>query len=159
METSQNNWKASKDPNEIDIKQFLVAGTNIKLRCNAACGLILAAFAGEFHKLVEPINVGTYDDWGYAYRPVRGKSTGLSNHASGTAIDLNSTKHVLGKDGTFTKDQVNTIHLLIAKYHLRAGIDYKTRKDAMHFEIVETPKQVKALTQALKLSDTLSHAK
>ena len=29
-EKSANGWTASKDPNEIHIKQFLVTGTNIK---------------------------------------------------------------------------------------------------------------------------------
>ena len=152
METSSNGWSASKDPNEIHIKPFLVKGTDIKLRCNAICGPILSGFASEFHAKVEPIDVGNYDDWGYAYRPIRGETTGLSNHASGTAIDLNSSHHPLGKANTFKPEQVKMIHELIKKYGLRWGGDYKTRKDDMHFEIVETPTQVKARIIAMKLA-------
>lgn len=150
-EKSQNGWTASKDQAEIHIKPFPIAGTNIKIRCNATCGPILAAFAAEFNEKVEPIEGKTLDDWGYAYRNVRNKPTDLSNHSSGTAIDLNASKHPLGKENTFKPEQVKMIHELIKKYHLRWGGDYKTRKDDMHFEIVETPEQVKALVKELGL--------
>ena len=151
MEYSANGWLASKDPNEIHIRGFAIKGTDIRIRCAESCGLVLAAFASEFHHLVEPINVGTYDDWGYAYRPIRGETTGLSNHSSGSAIDLNSVHHPLGKEKTFKPEQVTIIHELTNKYHLRWGGDYKTRKDEMHFEIVQTPEQVKVLIKQLAL--------
>ena len=150
-ETSANGWPASKDPNEIHIKQFPVEGTDIKLRCNATCGPVLAAFAAQFHALVEPIDKGTLDDWGFAYRPIRGETTGLSNHSSGTAIDLNAVKHPLGKENTYTPEQRKTLDILCKKYGLRGGYTYKTRKDDMHFEIVETPEQVKARVIKMKL--------
>jgi hypothetical protein len=143
IEKSQNGWVASKDPAAINIKQFAVAGTDIKLRCAAECGALLAAFAAEFHATVEPIDAGTLDDWGYAYRPVRGKTTGLSNHSSGTAVDINASKHPLGKAHTFTGPQEVILQALVKKYGLRWGGNYKTRKDDMHFEIIETPAQVK----------------
>ena len=143
IEKSQNGWAASKDPAAINIKQFPVAGTNIKLRCAAECGALLAAFAAEFHATVEPIDVGTLDDWGYAYRPVRGETTGLSNHSSGTAIDINASKHPLGKANTFTVLQEVTLQALVKKYGLRWGGNYKSRLDAMHYEVIETPAQVK----------------
>lgn len=142
-EKSGNGWAASADPEEINIKQFAVAGTDIKLRCAAECGKLLAAFAAEFHATVEPIDVGTLDDWGYAYRPVRGQTTGLSNHASGTAIDINASKHPLAKAHTFTPVQEVTLQALVKKYGLRWGGNYKERKDDMHFEVIETPAQVK----------------
>lgn len=151
MEKSANGWPASANPSEINIQQFPVTGTNIKLRCAADCGKILAAFAADFHAQVEPINEGSLDDWGYAYRPVRGQKEVLSNHASGTAIDLNSTKHPLGKQNTFKPTQIVVIRQLIQKYHLRWGGDYKGRKDDMHFEITENADQVKELTKQLNL--------
>jgi hypothetical protein len=150
-EKSSNGWVASKDAAAIDIKQFKVDGTDIKLRCAAACGPILAAFASEFHKTIEPIDAGTLDDWGYAYRPVRGETTGLSNHASGTAIDLNAVKHPLGKENTFTGPQQVLLKALVKKYGLRWGGTYKTRKDDMHFEVIETPAQVKIRINKLGL--------
>ena len=150
-ERSQNGWTASKNPADIDIKAFPVAGTKIKLRCQGDAGRILSAFAAEFHEKVEPINEGSLDDWGYAYRNVRGSVDDLSNHSSGTAIDLNSSQHPLGKANTFTKEQQATIRVLIKKYGLRWGGDYTHRKDDMHFEIIHTPAEVKALADKLGL--------
>jgi hypothetical protein len=150
-ETSQNGWPASKNKEEIKIKHFPVEGTKIKLQCNEICGPVLAAFAAEFHINVEPLEEGAFDDWSYAYRAVRGETTGLSNHSSGTAIDLNAAKHPLGKENTFTAEQRKILDILCKKYNLRGGYTYKTRKDDMHFEIVETPEQVKARVIKMKL--------
>lgn len=151
MERSQNGWKASKDPAEIHIKSFPIEGTDIKIRCQATAGRILAAFAAEFHAQVEPIDKGKLDDWGYAYRNVRGQTDDLSNHSSGTAIDLNAVKHPLGKENTFTHEQRKTLDMLCKKYHLRGGYTYRTRKDDMHFEIMDNPAEVKALADELGL--------
>jgi hypothetical protein len=151
-EKSQNGWTASKDPAAIDIKAFPIKGTDIKIRCQAIAGPILAAFAAEFHAQVEPIDAGALDDWAYCYRPVRGQDAVLSNHSSGTALDLNASKHPLGKEHTFTGVQEVKIKELVKKYGLRWGGSYKARKDEMHYEIIETPEQVKARTNKLGLS-------
>jgi hypothetical protein len=132
---SQNGWTASKVKQEIDIDSFLIPGTKVKLTCNKAVAPLLVGFAAEFHELIEPIDEGSLDDWGYCYREIRGSSTALSNHASGTAIDLNSTKHPLGKAGTFPLAKVAMIQALAKKYSLKWGGDYRGRKDEMHFEV------------------------
>jgi hypothetical protein len=150
-ENSQNGWPASKDQAEIHIKVFPIKGTDIKIRCEETAGVILAAFAAEFNEKVEPIDKGELDDWAYCYRPVRGQTTGLSNHSSGTALDLNANKHPLGKAHTFTGIQEIKIRELVKKYGLRWGGDYKERKDEMHYEIIETPAQVKARITKLGL--------
>lgn len=150
-EKSHNGWAASKNPSEINIKGFLVKGTDITLRCEATAGIILAAFASEFNEQIEKLEGATFDDWSYAYRPVRGQTTGLSNHASGTAIDLNALKHPLGKRGTFGIPKEMALKQLVKKYGLRWGGSYKTRPDEMHFEIIETPAQVKLRIKKLGL--------
>lgn len=152
-ERSQNGWAASKNPADINIKAFPVDGTKVKLRCQATAGRILSAFAAEFHKSVEPIDGKQLDDWGYAYRNVRGSVDDLSNHASGTAIDLNATKHPLGKLNTFKPEQQKTIRILCQKYRLRWGGDFSGRKDDMHFEIVDSPAKVKRLADELGLPE------
>lgn len=151
MEKSQNGWQASKDEAAIGIKVFPIAGTSIKIRCNEFAGLILAAFAAEFNTQVEPIEGGALDDWAYCYRPVRGQDAVLSNHSSGTALDLNASKHPLGKEHTFTGIQEVKIKELVKKYGLRWGGSYKTRKDEMHFEVIETPEQIKLRIKKLGL--------
>ena len=140
--TSPNGWPASEDRKALGIESFTVPGTKIKFACAKAVAPILVSFAKDFHELVEPINEGQLDDWGYAFRQTRGSDRILSNHASGTAIDLNAIKHPLGKSNTFTKEQRNTIQLLLVKYGLAWGGNYKRRKDEMHFEIAMTKNQV-----------------
>lgn len=153
METSYNGYPASKDPDAIKIKSYSVKGTNRKLRCAESVGPLLAAFAAEFHELIEPIDEGTFDDWAYAYRMVRGNPTKLSCHSSGTAIDLNATKHPLGKVGTFPAEKVPMIRALSKKYGLKWGGDYKGRADEMHWEVEVSVIKAKALIESLGLKD------
>jgi hypothetical protein len=147
---SQNGWTASKVRAEIGIESFPVPGTKLKLACAKAVAPLLVGFAAEFHKLIEPIDEGTLDDWGYAYRDVRGSTTTLSNHSSGTAIDLNATQHPLGKAGTFPAEKVPMIRALAKKYGLLWGGDYRNRKDEMHFEVTLTPAKAAALIKKLE---------
>jgi hypothetical protein len=140
--TSPNGWPASEDRKAIGIQSFAIPGTLLKIACAKDVAPILVAFCQEFHELVEPIDQGQVDDWGYAFRMTRGSDKVLSNHSSGTAVDLNATKHPLGKSNTFTKEQRNTIQLLLVKYGLAWGGNYKRRKDEMHFEIAMTKNQV-----------------
>ena len=150
-EVSSNGWPASKYPADIGITIFPVAGANTRLRAEKTAGRILSAFAAEFHATIEPIDGGAADDWGYCYRNVRGTTDKLSNHSSGTAIDLNATRHPLGKANTFTAEQQTAIRLLCKKYGLRWGGDYKTRKDDMHFEINSDWATVEKLADKLGL--------
>jgi hypothetical protein len=146
---SANGWTASKVRAEIHIDSFPIPNTKVKLTCNKAVAPLLVGFAAEFHKLIEPIDEGSLDDWGYCYREIRGSSTNLSNHSSGTAIDLNSTKHPLGKIGTFPNEKVPMIRALAKKYGILWGGDFKHRKDEMHFEIALTPAKAAALIEKL----------
>lgn len=150
MLTSYNGFPASKDPAEIGIKSYPVDGTTLRLRCAESVGPLLAAFAAEFHSIIEPIDEGGLDDWGYCYREVRGVPGKLSNHSSGTAIDLNSTRHALGKVGTFELAKVPMIRALAKKYGLFWGGDYKNRKDEMHFEISVSPAKAAELIKKLE---------
>lgn len=147
---SANGWPASEDQAKIKIKHFPVKGTKIRLRCAAIAGPILAAFAADFDAEVEPLEEGAFDDWSYAFRDVRGNTGTLSNHSSGTALDLNSAKHPLGKSNTFKPKQIVTIKALCKKYQLVWGGSWK-RPDDMHFEISTTKAQVKKLTKQLGL--------
>lgn len=148
---SSNGWPANKDPAVIGVKSYPVPGTGIKIRVAEKVAPLLVALCADFHKLVEPINEGSLDDWGYAFRPIRGQTETLSNHSSATAVDLNSNSHPLGKRETFTMEQETIVRQIAAKYGCRWGGDYKNRADEMHFEINLTPKQVKERITALGL--------
>lgn len=134
MVSSQNGFRAN-DRSVISTRT--VPGTSVRLAVrNGAPGDLLLEVAARFHREVEAID-GTADDWGYAERNIRGSSTTLSNHASGTAIDLNATRHVLGRRGTFTAAQTARVRAIVGATGgvVRWGGDYTGRADEMHFEI------------------------
>lgn len=101
-------------------------------------GFILSHFALFHHERVEPLNTqDVWDDWGWAYRPIRGTTTTLSNHSSGTAMDLNATVHPYRAKGTYNAVQVKRIkkRLKWLRGVIRWGGDYRTVTDEMHYEI------------------------
>jgi hypothetical protein len=146
---SYNGWPASKDVESIRIKSYAIKGSSVKLRCAYFAAPLLVAFAEDFNELIEEIDDGK-DDWGFCYRDVRGVPGKLSNHSSGTAIDLNATKHPLGKTGTFEPGEVTMILALTRKYGLIWGGTW-TRKDEMHFEIGIDPVKAAKLIEKLGL--------
>lgn len=94
------------------------------------------------------------DEWGYAYRPVRGQATGYSNHAGGYAIDVNAMQHPRGVRGTFTREQIRKMDAFLKndlEGVVRWGEKYTVGKvDGMHFEIIGSPAAVARV--AAKLS-------
>lgn len=104
---------------------------------DGSAGFLLIHFILWFHETIHKIDVGTFDEWGWAYRAIRGQTTGFSNHASGTAADVDATLHPLGKTGTFKPWQYVKIRTRLLLYSgcIRWGGDYVNRKDEMHFEI------------------------
>lgn len=143
--TSQNGYSAN---NEANTQSYKIPGTNRAIRLRKGSpGQLLVHFAAWFDKNVEDIEAGQLDDWGFAIRPIRGQGVeydahgnaiNLSNHASGTAEDLNATKHPLAKRGTFSVANAAKIRAKLKEYDgcIRWGGDYQHRADEMHFEIV-----------------------
>jgi hypothetical protein len=160
---SQNGWPVLQ-PNQIvsvkipvksgPARSFTVAPGNP--------GFVLAHLALWYHETVEPLNQGILDDWGYANRDIRGSTTDISNHASGTAVDFNATKHPLGVRGTLSflikrgdKRTVATqvlTHRLNKMYEkrIRGGFQYEGRPDEMHYEINIKPGFLQPLVSKLK---------
>lgn len=141
MSKSQNGFPALAAGSP-QLHTWVIPAKNGEIRLtlrNGSAGFILAWVALRLAETIVALKGKVVDDWGYAYRPIRGYITTLSNHSSGTAMDLNSTRHPLGKTGTWSKKQVGSIHALLRLHVLRLvvrwGGDYHGRKDEMHFEI------------------------
>lgn len=143
---SQNGWVAN-DPHLIVRKA--VPGTNVSLAVREGdASTVMIWVASFFNTYIEPISTrhgvkgfDVADDWGYAARLIRGSSTVISNHASGTAVDLNATRHPRGVaiSHTFTRTQIGLCHEIES---LSGGVirwggsyGYPTPPDGMHFEI------------------------
>jgi hypothetical protein len=138
MATSQNGWPALASDSSL-LHSWIIPDTARKLTLrNGSAGFLLIHLALWFDARVEDVEGGILDDWGYAYRPVRGYETTLSNHSSGTAMDLNATQHNLGAEDTFTAEEELRIRRRVHDFFdgvIRWGGDYSGRKDEMHWEI------------------------
>lgn len=136
--TSQNGWDAIDTGEDPHLVPFPWVTGRVR---DGDVYTVLAHFAERFNAEVEPIDVAS--SWGWAYRPVQGHDDVLSNHASGTAIDLNATVHPLGSTGTFSDEQVARLRALLDEVApvLAWGGDFD-RPDEMHVEVVGTPEQV-----------------
>lgn len=150
MQFSQNGWVASANRGAIKIKNYIIPGTTRNMTCAEAVAPIFMAFLAEFHKSIEPIDEGIFDDYGYATPKLIPGSDVYSNHSSGTACDINSSRHPWHRR-TYKPFKKRKIRKLAAKFGLRWGGDYKNSVDEMHFEVVETPAQVKARIIKMKL--------
>ena len=146
MATSQNGYRAN---DRSLISSYAIPGGKVALR-RGDVATVLVYFAKRYHseveKLVWPGN------WGYAERTIRGNSRTLSNHASGTALDLNAPRHPLGKRGTFSSKQVAALNRILSDCDgvLRHGKNYNGRKDEMHVEINASSARVKALANKIR---------
>jgi len=116
-----------------------------------APGFVLVHLATWFDDEIEPLNQGQWDEWGFAPRAIRGSTT-VSNHASGTAEDLNATEHPMGVRNTFTAEQQQRIRRKLRRYRgvIRWGGDYVSRPDDMHFEINASRAKVRAVAAVLR---------
>ena len=135
------------------LRRWAIPGTSLKIPMrDGSTGFILACFLLWFNERVEKIDGPVLDDWGHANRGVRGYSTTLSNHASGTAFDANALQHVLGKRGTFSDKMEKRMRKRLKrvfKNYVRWGGDYRNRADEMHFEINCTIPQAERLAKKL----------
>ena len=139
MRTSQNGWPASPSPSDVDIVTVsipLQKGTK-KIQVARKAADAMQEIITWWDANVEPVTeLGSYN-----YREIRGyEGTGtLSNHSSGTAVDINASKHPLGAEGTVSAAMQALIIAKAASLGLRWGGEYRGRKDEMHFEVVLAP--------------------
>lgn len=91
MPNSLNGWQVIPDRNDARLHTGTIPGTRIRITAHKDALPILLALAAEVHEKVHSLtdnNAQGQDEAGYTYRPARG-SDAWSNHASGSAIDLN----------------------------------------------------------------------
>jgi hypothetical protein len=83
-----------------------------------------------FLKDLEATGYRAQSSGGYAYRPIRG-SHRLSQHAYGSAIDIDAAHNPLGSSRTNLPRETSG---LARKWGLSWGAEWRGRKDPMHFE-------------------------
>lgn len=143
MATTVNGWTvltSNRTTGSLPrLRKWIIPGTgrHLFLRDGSA-GFLLVHLALWFHERVERLDLGVWDEWGWAVRPIRGQTTGFSNHAGGVAADLNATRHPIGVPTarTFTDKQRAAIRRRLRLYRgLVVWGGGWSRPDAMHFEL------------------------
>lgn len=148
MSTSQNGWEVFNLGTASELSIFPWVTGRVR---RGDVFTVLNYLCREFNTTVEPIIKD--ESWGFAYRPIEGSTT-FSNHASGTAIDLNAPKHPMGVKGTFSAKQVASIEKILSYLEgvVRWGGHYSGRVDDMHFEINVSPSDPALARVARKVS-------
>lgn len=149
MADSQNGWSVLEDRPPYLVVPYIEPKVPLAVR-SGDVAVVLLEVARRWHDEVEPLDLpGEKDEWGWAFRPIRGQTNGYSNHASGTAIDLNATRHPRGVPtaDTMSPAQIARCRAIRASMHddghggpvVRWGGDYRppSKPDAMHWEIAD----------------------
>ena len=136
--TSYNGWPAITRANDPRLTVITpVRGRSFRVRAGDVAA-IFGWLIRRYHREVEPIDVGQLDDWSYNYRAVR-EGASLSNHASGTAVDLNATKHPFQTTSSrsMTAAQIAACRRLVADSVVdgKPVLRWLEGHDPMHWEI------------------------
>jgi len=138
--TSYNGWPIGTPGSTIGVLSYIVPGTSIALAVKSGdVATVLIYLARRFNAEVETLQAGQVD--GYEYRYNVNNPSVWSNHASGTAIDLNYILHPNTVKGTFTAGQLVALRDILAYCGsvIYWGGDYSRTTDEMHFEINVPP--------------------
>lgn len=100
-----------------------------------------AKYASQFQSLVKDLEATGYNIksiGGYSHRNIAGTSK-LSNHAYGNAIDINPMANPdTGRGGALITDMPTGVSEIASRNGFSWGGDWKSKKDAMHFEIAQS---------------------
>lgn len=145
MATSQNGWTVFVSPPSGTIPGFITG----RIRPQDV-DTVFTYLCNRIHNEVEEIK--PHWSWGWAFRSIRGATSGYSNHASATAIDINAPAHPLGVTGTWSRAQIDKVHSILNDMDgiIRWGEDYQNRKDGMHFEIDAASRAVNAVAKKIR---------
>ena len=137
MVSSLNGWPVP--PKRTVTKKVPGADRRLTLASDAAP--LLLAVAADYHATVKPIDKGTWDEGGYNDRDANGAPGRKSNHASGTAIDLNWSEEGAQGSAWGKKFFAQTKHRLAIQamkkrygQWVQWGGDWRAN-DYMHWEI------------------------
>lgn len=151
MPNSQNGWPVVPR-SSVDERPLI---RDVKVPNGVLAGDVAVIFrwlAEQYDRRVEKLRPGWC--WGWFVKNIEGSRT-ISNHASGTAVDLNAPDNPMGQGTTrksMTSAQIAECHKLEDESDdvLRWGGDYVSRQDPMHWEVVGSRAAVKKLADKIR---------
>lgn len=163
MTISLNGWTAIANSSDPRLKWQPIPGTSRRVLVRRVAGPLFGAFCADWNRLMPSrlklTSTSTPVD-GWEYRDPR-LATGnrLSNHASGSAVDLAYNVLLADQKSHMTPTEKRTMEKILDTYVLADGRrifrwgGYWTAVDEMHTEIAPgmTTKDVRAVIKRLKI--------
>lgn len=150
MANSQNGWPVLEADSDL-LHTWLIptAKGTVKFRLRqGSAGFLLCHLALWYDQAIDPIIDPVLDDWGYAYRKI-GDTSIWSDHASGTAIDIDALKRPQGTH-TFTAAQKAAIKTRLGLYgNAIASGAFWSNVDEMHFSLAKPLADVQKVARNL----------
>lgn len=125
--------------------RVVVVKRSVRLAVREEIAPLVGWLCAETMRRGYPLRTGQC--WGFACRAIRGSST-PSNHSWGLAVDLNSLANPMGP--RLVTDMPDWMPRLWKNHGFRWGGTYSSRKDAMHYEYMLTPRAAKATARRLE---------
>ena len=140
MEKTIKGWDVIPNMSDKRLKLFMVPGTKRHMRLRKDVGPYLVAFMAEYHRVIAPVDTGTYDDWAWTAPRKGNASSKISDHCGGVAIDINATREGSQSRSNvwWAKHPVKALRMkrLLNQYSmLEWGGNYKNFYDPMHLVI------------------------
>lgn len=138
MVTAQNGWTGISSASSplLHVWNIPCKGGIRKIPLHVgSAGFLLCHFAMWWDDAIDPVMGGVYDEWGHNYRFIGGSNV-LSNHAPGTAMDIDATQYPQGRYN-LSSAQRSLIKRRMTFFDgtLAHGAFYRTTVDEMHVEI------------------------
>jgi hypothetical protein len=161
MPKSINGWTVIEKWDAARLLTIPVPNANRRLTVRRSVAPLFAALAADYHRWVRPIDKGTVDEGGWNPRQARNASA-WSNHASGTAVDINWSEEgaqnsTVGRLFFANPKNLAGIVRILKIYSpvIFWGGNWRNFKDYMHFEIAPgvTQAQVTALITKLGIDE------
>jgi len=141
MATSLNKWTAIRIALDPRLRSIKIPGTTRSVRVSRSAAPLFAAFLADWNHEIGPrlrLNTGPVDGWNYRASRL---TSGLSNHSSGTAVDVRYD--VLHADGQrhMTDAERKALKRILARYvtadghHVLANGYAWNHCDEMHTEL------------------------
>lgn len=156
MSIAQNGWtgiSSSTSPLLHDWNIPCKGGIRTVPLHRGSAGFLLCHFAMWWDDTIDPVMGGIYDEWGWNFRYI-GSSTTLSNHAPGTALDIDAAQFPQGRYN-LTANQRALIkrRMSFFKGNLAHGAFYRTTVDEMHAEVAKPMADVQRMARSLADSE------
>ena len=134
-----HGWPVIEHADDVRLHLFTIPGCpKRKMRLREDVGPYLVAFASEYHRLIAPLDEGTFDDWAWSPLRLGRASSSVSDHCGGVAIDLNATREGAQSSSNLTwwNNPIRRVKLARLRKRfslLEWGGDYKHFRDPMHW--------------------------